>query len=242
MRRACRHVSCQAFDKTEIDMTYRNKLAILIGTGLTLALPALAQQAAPLAVGDEWVYRQTIEAPGQSSQPATPRFRINHVNSASQLILAITPGGKEVTTPVWHIAHLLEPGTCFLDVIAGKGLPTEQPCVLPAQGKSWEVNSADTVSSVQARYQVLGREPVQIGTGKYDAWKIDATRTEAEVVYPGVSTPPAPPKRSHTVYWYAPEVKAMVKVVREKLDASGAVVSRQVEELQRFGADGKSGR
>lgn len=32
----------------------------------------------------------------------------------------------------------------------------------------------------------------------------------------------------------------MVKVVREKLDASGAVVSRQVEELQRFGADGKS--
>ncbi len=204
----------------------------LLACGALAWVSAQAQPVAALAVGDEWVYRHVTETPGGRTQVDARRFRIHYANKQGKLVAATTAADARGGTPVWNHAYFTDANACLTDVLSGLSLKTPQPCTLPAAGTTWESNSADSLSAIEERYKVLGRETVSVGGVSYEAIKVEVLRKEAEVAYPGVD--PQPPRRERTLYWFAREVNPAVKVVRETLDAAGSRIAVQTSELQSF--------
>lgn len=190
-----------------------------------MAMPNAWGQSRPVVPGDMWVYKQTTEAPGQAPSSDTWRFRAAYRTKEGKLAVLAAPAKLAGPNVLWKIVYLLNDDVCTLDVANGESLGLKHSCDTPLKvDMAWESGSAERQSRMHERYQVLAQEKVQVPAGSYEAFKIDSVGT-------------VDGKRFHTIFWYAPEVKGMIKIVRENFDASGRISQQLTEELMPAGAD-----
>jgi hypothetical protein len=101
-------------------------------------------------------------------------------------------------------------------------------------GRKWGSDQTDSLSRVQEKFTVVGNEEVLVTAGKFKTVRIDIDRFVTDVIYPGVNEKDRGTKRFHTVLWYAPAAKAMVKAQRDFFDVSGKKYLEIREELNAF--------
>lgn len=196
-----------------------------------LALPHASGQefiSKPITAEDTWTYKQTREQPGKEPQSYKLTYQVSGKNAEGHYIVQLTNGNVAVgPNTIWQTAFLLRDRICVIDVAGWKSLGLRNSCRTPlVANMSWEADFADQQSKTHSSYKVISREEVQVPAGTYQAIRIESDRSVTET-----ATPDGKKVQSHFTYWYVPEVKGMVKVVRDFLDDSNAK-TRITEELE----------
>ncbi|MDM7943628.1 MAG: hypothetical protein QUV35_13470 [Hydrogenophaga sp.] len=87
----------------------------------------------------------------------------------------------------------------------------------------------DTWGQWHSQAKVLGREPVSVPGGRFEAFKVEVWSSR-----PGTGGPTQAdiePVRIHYLVWYAPEVKRYVKMQRRVISANHREIEKDVFEL-----------
>ncbi len=187
----------------------------------------------PLDIGDEWTYVQKPSSDGTAAE-VTTNYSVGYESDHHRLAILYTRDTG--ANPRRRNGEEIDADDCIIDVVTGSRLGLERTCsvALPV-GKQWRADDASTLRHIQRRYKVLAHEVVEVPAGKFMAIKIDLAWSWADVTdHRSVPMKLAAAKQYHWTYWYAPQVKGMVKMEREGLDSAGASVGRSVTELQAF--------
>jgi hypothetical protein len=189
-----------------------------------------------VVVGDTWSYRQISKEKDKPEVLSSIQFRIGYINKERKLVALVAPQNLSTDSRVvWHFAFFLEQGVCALDVLGEVALSVEETCFDNLQaGRKWGSDQTDSLSRVQEKFTVVGNEEVLVTAGKFKTVRIDIDRFVTDVIYPGVNEKDRGTKRFHTVLWYAPAAKAMVKAQRDFFDVSGKKYLEIREELNAF--------
>jgi hypothetical protein len=203
---------------------------------LLCSQPSLAQQTnlRQLEVNDTWRYRQTFETP--SSAIETHDFRVSVIFKNKDGSLVAARSGPERANAVWSPIGPFPAATCVRDLIQGDSLGLNDNCSSAlTPGKKWELRHADTAVIVMKNFQVAAVEAVEVPFGHFTAIRIEVDEAQTTVAYPGVEPPPGGyEKRFRTVYWFAPEVRGFVKIVREMRNPDGTPIHKMTEVLTNF--------
>ena len=190
-----------------------------------------AQDFPQLQVGDTWQFKQTLNVPSKpETVSVTPVFALDYKNKLGDLVLAIKPFSINGVNYAGRLIGPVSASTCLYDVIANSG--ALKNCDVALQnGNSWSTDDSNTVERVQETVKIGAIEDVDVPAGKFAATKIVVEKTVTEFAFKGVPEPSGGyVKRYVTTYWYSPDTKTMVKVIREKFNANGST-STTTDEL-----------
>jgi hypothetical protein len=87
----------------------------------------------------------------------------------------------------------------------------------------------DTWGQWYSQAKVLGREPVNVPGGSFDAFKVEVWSSRSATG--GATQAAIEPVRIHYLIWYAPEVKRYVKMQRRMISAASREIEKDVFEL-----------
>ncbi|MES2070160.1 MAG: hypothetical protein V4488_07425 [Pseudomonadota bacterium] len=241
------------------------RLALITAfASLTSTTSAHAAEYPALQSRDYWTYRQVIQAPGQGDRINKVRFTVEYFKPGGVAVVFASDtdaplAGAENRTVLrpQNAAYQVPADACPMDALSGIPLSFTRPCNVPdREGATWYTATNDSRLHTEFSYRVVGPEFVETPAGKFKAIKLDSWRYVTPVsasgsagksagdasVGTGVNTAAIEPSRSgdnakkyHTVYWYAPEVRGMVKVVRYFTDNAGAPTFSMSEELLAYG-------
>lgn len=202
------------------------KLAVVILLGLCVlsAENAYTQNYPQLRIGDTWRFKQTIDEPTKSpASMVTPNFILNYENAAGDFVMATKSVTNGRTTIVGRLVGPVSSKSCLFDVLANKGIV--QNCNVQLEsGKSWSTDESNTIDRTQETLKIETVETVEVPAGKFIATKIVSEKTVTEFPFKGVPEPNGGyTTKTVTTYWYCPDVKAMVKIVRERSNSKGRI-------------------
>lgn len=189
--------------------------------------PAQDNRLSPVKPGDQWSYKQFDEA--GSKDAAIAHFKIGWKTKQGELAVLANYGGLTVgPETLWKTMYFLTPDVCMLDVASGEHLSPLHPYDLSlVTGTTWESDTSDKFTRTHNRFKVISLEEVHVPAGIYHAFKIDRVAAVRVTADPDLGE-----KRVHTIYWYAPEIRGMAKIVRETSDPGDISSSKVIEELQ----------
>lgn len=207
-------------------------LALVLGTALCHAgeMDTRAAQPDPVVAGQTWTYKQVVKTPAGLTETRTI-FRVAPAGG-DRLQVESMPAQLNGRPTVWRKRQPIDNDSCMVDFYGTGSLGITDSCATTFEpGMDWSTETVIKGVRVKQRYQVLDTEMITVAAGAFHAVKIEAfweaARSKAHAGKP----------THHVTYWYAPETRAMVKVHREYLNASGAVESEATEELERYRAN-----
>jgi hypothetical protein len=215
--------------------------------------PAVA--APTLSTGDSWVYDRRFERGTNGFADRRVVLRIDRVDDDQMLV-----GIKQDGAPGNFQDHMTGLDWSIRRIIDGKQTVTARPFAFPLTiGKTWTADYTDgqphgNQQSIRSHtaYRVVGWEDVTVPAGTFHALKIEASgETETRLAHaasqtiisaPGAaaissnagSGPTTVDQISHTILYYAPDVRYFVKTIRENYDAGNVLIQRETEELASF--------
>jgi len=209
-------------------------LAVVLGIGCLCAGNIYAQEFPQLHLGDTWRFRQTIDAPSKSPVIAiSPSYTLEYKNKSGDFILATKSGSNNGINYAGRLIGPVSPKTCLYDVTANAGFSKNCDVKLE-NGKSWSIDESNTIARTQETVKIGPVEAVEVPAGRYMATKIVSNKTITEFAFNGVPEPTGGyAKKFVTTYWYCPDVKAMVKIIRETSNANG-IISIKTDELESY--------
>lgn len=216
-----------------------NFQGLVVGVLYLVALGVAHAQAFTKAVevGDTWSYIRASESSQIPLKTSFPRYQIYKKDRDGKIILLKANVIKNSPSPVvWQIVGPFSADGCLLDVATQDSLGVQETCAMKfSEGKTWSSDVTTSLARTQERFSVGKNEEVTVPAGTYAATKIEGERTVTEVSYPGVQEPAdGYIKIFRTSYWYSPDVKGMVKVVREIITPAGKLLLRETDELESY--------
>lgn len=205
-------------------------LTALISTAMvSLATATEVQQpSVNFNQGDEWIYRQQVLVPDQPSSDAYMRFKIGYKNIQNQWQLGYAVG-KDKPNTVWSRLMTLTTDECLVDLLGKMALGLKNSCAIRlTPGMAWQVDNENELTITRRQLKITGQEQVKTVLGNYIALRIEAHEEVSEMASTSVI------KRIHAVYWYAPELRGMIKIERENTNAEGKRTMFMSEELEMF--------
>ncbi|HEY0061266.1 MAG TPA: hypothetical protein VGC21_04040 [Telluria sp.] len=190
----------------------------------------------PIAVGDSWTYKKTVTI-GNNSTKSAINYKISGKGENNKLIYQSLLAELKVRGgPEWRKIGEIEAGACLIDVTGGGSLGLENTCAIEfVQGMDWDTEVVDKGQKSKRKYAVIGKETISVPAGTFDTTKIEAVWQGTNVSNAKVSAAEnLAAERTRFTYWYSPETRAMVKVVRKFHNGFGAVESTVTEELDSF--------
>ena len=190
-----------------------------------------------LRTGDTWVYAQTSTAPSAARTTLRAEFTVGWLSEGHDWIVLL----RRASSAGPHQIHGQVPeGQCVVDVTVPEALFRKRSCSAPlVPGEAWSAETESTRSITLNRYRYEGREEITTAAGTFNALKFSGERIERPKGI-DAATPRAPAtaseKRYATVWWYAPQVHGMVRVVRTMADAANGGTVDQIEELESYAA------
>lgn len=165
--------------------------------------------------GDYWVYQSL----SQGRDERGPVVR-------SQQLRVSVEGYNTLGKPIIKGERLfgLHSDTCLYDIALGVELPGEVACDAPlTPGQGWNAAPPDVNQGGRQWFSVTGSETLTMGAKRYQATVIS---TVAPLIWPS--------GYRRSTYWYAPEVKGMMKIVHEGMDEQGVVTVTETYTLLSF--------
>ena len=202
-------------------------LLVAIAAGAKAQDRAQDGRLSPVKPGDQWSYKQFDKA--GSRDAAIAHFKIGWKTKQGELAVLANYGGLTLgPETLWKMTYVLTPDVCMLDVASGEHLSPLHPCDLSlATGTTWESDTSDKLTRTHNRFKVISLEEVHVPAGIYQAFKIDRVAAVRVTANPDLGE-----RYVHTIYWFAPEIRGMAKIVRESPDPGDISSSRVIEELQ----------
>lgn len=217
-------------------LTFLATLACLSST-LAGAADIPAMYIEPISVGDSWSYKKTVTI-GSSNTKSMINFKISSQTADNKLVYqSLLAEVKVAVLPQWRKIGEIDAGGCLLDVGGGGALGLENTCHIDFEpGMDWDTEETDKSGQLSKRkYKVVGTETIHVPAGTFETTKIEAVWQGTKVSNPKASAGEnLAAERYQFTYWYSPETKAMVKVVRKFHNGFGAVESTVTEELDSF--------
>lgn len=210
-------------------MKYAMLLALVLGSALTHAedMDSRSPQPDPVVAGQTWTFKQVLKTPAGVTESRTI-FRVAPA-AGDRLQVESMPAQLNGRPTVWRKRQPIDNDSCMVDFFGTGSLGITDSCATTfTPGMDWTTENVIKGVRVMQRYQVLDTEMMTVAAGAFQTVKIEAF-WEA-----GKGKARAGKPTHHVTYWYAPETRAMVKVHREYLNASGAVESESTEELERY--------
>lgn len=213
---------------------YLAALACLSST-LAIAADIPAMYIEPIAVGDSWTYKKTVTV-GTSSTKSMVNFKISGVSGDKLVYESLLAEVRVGMMPKWRKMGEIEAGGCLIDVAGGGALGLQNTCAINFEpGMDWDTEDGEKGQVVKRKYKIIGTETIHVPAGTFETTKIDAVWQGSKMSNPKVTAAEnLAAERYHFIYWYSPETKAMVKVVRQFQNGFGAVESTVTEELDSF--------
>ena len=190
----------------------------------------------PLAVGDSWTYKKTITI-GSNNTKSLINYKIASKTDNNKLVYqSLLAEVKVRGGPEWRKIGEVEAGGCLIDVAGGGSLGLENTCTIEfVPGMDWDTEVVEKDQKSKRKYVVVGTETISVPAGTYETTKIDAVWQSTKVNNAKLSAGEnLAAERYKFTYWYSPETKAMVKVVRKFHNGFGAVESTVTEELDAY--------
>jgi hypothetical protein len=190
----------------------------------------------PVSVGDSWTYKKTVKNannPGKS----VVNYKITSKTADNKLVYQMMLADVSVRTPMkWRDAGQVDADACLIDFGAGGTLGLQKTCEVKfVQGMDWDTEETVDGTRSKRRYEVVGTENISVPAGKFDTTKIQANwQVTKSGAAKGKQNAYGPTERFRFIYWYSPETKGMVKVVREFYSDAGAVEATVTEELDSY--------
>jgi hypothetical protein len=190
----------------------------------------------PVSIGDSWTYKKTVKTLHNQSKSVI-NYKITGKADEDKLAYQSMLADATVRTPMkWRDAGKVDADACLIDFGPGGTLGLQKSCAISfAQGMDWDTE--ETVDGIRSkrRYQVVGTENISVPAGTFDTTKIQADWQVVRGAAPkGKQNAYGPTERFRFMYWYSPETKGMVKVVREYFNDAGAVEATITEELDSY--------
>lgn len=134
---------------------------------------------------------------------------------------------------MWKLEGPIPAATCLIDLINRDTLGLSDGCNAKLEpGDTWNINQEDTAVHSRKSYRVVEVGMVAVPAGKFLATRIDAEEFRTEVMNASkVPMELGTPIRTVSRYWYATDVKGMVKIERERYNSSGKRTDHVLEVL-----------
>ena len=114
--------------------------------------------------------------------------------------------------------------TCLFDIFFGNEIPGAIACDDPLPiGKTWYAGPIDIYQGPKQWFTVTGREHIRL-----------AGRTYLATIISTVGPLPGHAGYRRSTYWYAAEVKGMMKVIHEVLEENGVATVEELFTLEDF--------
>lgn len=215
-------------------LTFLATLACLTST-LAGAADIPAMYIEPIAVGDSWTYKKTVTV-GSTNTKSMVNYKISGQNGDKLVYQSLLAEVRAGVASQWRKIGEIDAGACLIDVAGGGTLGLQDSCKINFEtGMDWDTEETDKGQLSKRKYAVVGTETIHVPAGTFETTKIDAVWQGTKVSNPKISAAEnVTAERYHFTYWYSPETKAMVKVVRKFHNGFGAVESTVTEELDSF--------
>lgn len=184
--------------------------------------------------GDTWRFLQSEIANERVTKGPEIDFRIAYKTVTGQWAVGVwdSPVSYHAAKqhgqiPLLKFGRSIPASTCLVDVIAGRNLDQGRGCGPLKEGEAWEIAPADGEARVHARLLSTKADEVSVPAGRYLA-----NRLELSLL---VQPPNKSPEYSEATYWYAREVRGMVKIERRYFDSQRSLTHKVVQELVEFG-------
>ena len=220
-------------------LTFLATLACLTST-LAGAADIPAMYIEPLAVGDSWTYKKTVTI-GSTNTKSMVNYKISGQNGDKLVYQSLLAEVRAGVQSQWRKIGEVDAGACLIDAAGGGTLGLQDTCKLNFEaGMDWDTEETDKGQVSKRKYKVVGTETIHVPAGTFETTKIDAVWQGTKVSNPKASAAEnLSAERYHFTYWYSPETRAMVKVVRQFHNGFGAVESTVTEELDSFRPAGR---
>lgn len=240
-------------------MNHGLMIATIMLSNLAAAVPASAPVPSPsFAVGDVWVFEDTVERGTQGYDERRLNLRIERTGPETMLL-----GIKRNGAPGPYEDHIIGADWSLRRIMNGHEGVTARPFVFPLTiGQSWTVDYVDPTQRgqqsslhVHRTYRVVGWEDVTVPAGRYHALDVEASGVDqAMVTAPSVVTGSATSSATgsttathsqlggtrqltvnfHADLYYVPSVKNYVKSVEEQFNTDDVLVKRETRQLVSF--------
>jgi hypothetical protein len=187
-------------------------LTILLA--LLLAPLKVAQASQPIP-GDSWVYHSIYRANGSYD-----------IKLIEDTVKVVVDGRNTLGKPRFKGLDTfgMHSETCLFDVFVGNEIPGAIACDDPLPiGKTWYAGPIDIYQGPKQWFTITGREKITLEGATYLATIIST-----------VGPLPGHSGYRRSTYWYAPEIKGMMKVIHEGLEENGVVTVEEIYTLQSF--------
>jgi hypothetical protein len=188
----------------------------------------------PAMQGDTWRFRQSEIANERVVKGPEVDFRIAYKTVTGQWAVGVWNGPvsyraakQHGQVPVLKFGRSIPGSACLSDVVAGRDLDQGRGCSPLKEGEAWEFTPADNEAKVHVKVLNAEVDEVDVPAGHYLA-----NRLEFSLLVQPLNKPP---EYSEATYWYAREVRGMVKIERRYFDSQLALTHKVVQELLEFG-------
>lgn len=125
---------------------------------------------------------------------------------------------------------------CIYDFFGKDSLGLSDSCFVKLDiGRHWSFDNGNAANTAIAEYKVIGNEEISVPAGSFNAIRIDGTRAQRPRNTDGL--PGANVGKfldTRMTYWFAPSVKAFVKIVFDGRDENGKVLFETAYDLAAF--------
>jgi hypothetical protein len=199
---------------------------------------AHAGETLPIVVqGDTWRFRQSEIANGSVTSGPEVDIRIAYKTVTGQWAVGVWNGPvsyrvtkQQGQIPVLKFGRSIPVSSCLADVAAGRDLDRGRGCDSPLkEGEAWEFAPPSDGVKVHVKMLHVKVDEVDVPAGRYRA-----NRLEFSLLVEPTNISESP-EYSEATYWYAKEVRGMVKIERRYFDSRRSLTRRVVQELVEFG-------
>ncbi len=201
---------------------------------LAAAFPAEAGGAIPLPTdGNSWAYTQYEQTGIKLSVLATPEFQFGYRNEAKDWVVLVRQAAQRTGIPdasvrPFQVAYVLTGDVCITDIAHSRPIVNGDACALPlSQGMAWRIEESRAAGLVMRDLRVEGEEEIVTPAGKFSALRIRETAT--------ISAQGSEPRMFlRATYWYAEQVRGLVKIQRQQFAEIGAPAKTSVDVLDSY--------
>ena len=180
------------------------------------ALCAAAEPYFPaLAKGETWGYRVEQGSEGSDPKSALNGVEILGKNKSGQFLLAAFNPNLAADKQIMDIIRIVDEDVCVMDPFHGTLVRRGPQCEkLPKKGEAWRDSLKLGEHTMVSRIVFRGKEIISVGAGKFDALKFDCVSDYFDAKGRKLGA-------FKIDYWYAAEVKGLVKVDSRETKGSG---------------------
>jgi hypothetical protein len=180
-----------------------------------------------LRVGDSWEYSGHQQKGGLRREPLRFRVDIEGEEPDGALVAIHRDPALATDGQIGQLLDSIPAGACVRDLMAGLDVLVAAQCgEPPRKGARWSRELPPSGDRhIRFHFRYLGRDRVRVAAGRYAAHRFEV---DQQVIAGATQV------RVRRRYWYAPEVRGLVLMEFETVDALGRRGNRLFAELRSF--------